>query len=316
MAASFHSFISPTKCSHRHSRSDVRSGERPLARITALADHHPSDLTLITLNSDSSPQRGPRLVRSRSLDMSPDVTQITREMEDTLEASWSNSLPFATTSRDYTSLSKPFASKSDDIFDANYSAYDFSSHDEDNMFNLPPLPMALGYNEFGVPYPQEENICILGGNVRRMPTIESMGSGEITSRSSATSHRHEAGAGHRLSSRPPTRTTHLTLSTGYDSAGSNPPSRPSSLSSRAERLLRMSPISPTSEHGELLGRINPRLSTLSSGEFTSRSLFSATDDTTTSSESRGSVTTYHTAAMGSYSPSSIYHDGVPVEQDI
>jgi hypothetical protein len=28
------------------------------------------------------------------------------------------------------------------------------------------------------------------------------------------------------------------------------------------------------------------------------------------------VTTYHTAAMGSYSPSSIYHDGVPVEQDI
>jgi hypothetical protein len=170
------------------------------------------------------------------------------------------------------------------------------------MFNLPPVPMALGYNEFGVPYPPDENIRVLGGFIRRMPTIESMGSDEMTNRSSVS---HRQDPGNRGSSR---RTTVLTITTtGHDIAGhgGDPPSRANSLSNRAERLLGMSPNSTTtttSEHGELLARTSERrLSTPSSGDYTFRSLSSGTTEDTMSSER-----TYHTAVM----------DDTPVERNI
>ena len=335
------SFFTPSKSSHRHSRwlpSDVGSNRASLARITSL-DHHPSDLTLdATLIGDSSPQSGlSRLALSRSFDTSSDfnpygrvppregeadheisgfvdrfrslISQITQEMEDTLEAARSDSPQFTETNGDYTSIPKPYHSEFNDIIDANDNGYAFSRNDKDNMFNLPPIPMALGYNEFGVPYPPEENIRVLGGFVRRMPTIESMGSDEITSRSSA-SHRHDPSAGNRAPNSR--RTTLLTISTvGHDSAVGDPPSRANSLSGRAERLLSISPNSAISEHGELLGRIDHRLSSPSSGDYTFRSLSSGTDDTMSSER------TYHTAVMGSsHSATSMYHDDTPVERNI
>lgn len=299
-----------------------------LARITSLTDHHPSDLTLdATVIGDSSPQSGQsRSALSRSFDASLDygriptlrdgeadpemsgfvdrfrtlITQITREMESSLEVAQSDRPPFPETNGDYTSIPKPYPPQF--IIDDNN--YAFSRNDKDNMFNLPPVPMALGYNEFGVPYPPEENVRVLGGFIRRMPTIESMGSDEMTSRSSV-SHRHDAG--NRASSR---RTTPLTINTtGHDH---DPPSRANSLSNRAERLLSMSPNSTTSEHGELLGRTERRLSTPSigpsSGDFTFRSLSSGTDDTMSSER------TYHTAVMGS--THSVSHDDTPVERNI
>jgi len=302
-----------------------------LARITSLTDHHPSDLTLdATVIGDSSPQSGQsRSALPRSFDTSLDygrmptlpdgeadpemsgfvdrfrslITQITREMENSLEVARSDGPPFPEPNEDYTSIPKPYSSQF--IIDSNDNNYAFSRNDKDNMFNLPPVPMALGYNEFGVPYPPEENIRVLGGFIRRMPTIESMGSDELASRSSV-SHRHDAG--NRASSR---RTTLLTITTtGHDHI--DPPSRANSLSNRAERLLGMSPISTTSEHGELLGRTEHRLSTPSSGpssgDFTFRSLSSGTDDTMSSER------TYHTAVMGS--SHSLYHDDTPVERNI
>src|SRR5260370_30096462 len=105
-------------------------------------------------------------------------------MESSLEVVGSDVPPFPET------IPKPYPSQF--IIDSNDHNYAFSRNDKDNMFNLPPVPMALGYNEFGVPYPPEENIRILGGFIRRMPTIESMGSDEMASRSSV-GHRHDAG---------------------------------------------------------------------------------------------------------------------------
>ena len=302
-------------------------------RTTPLVDHHPSDLTLVTLNSDSSPQRGPPRLSSRSFDKSSDssayakpasqesesdrdlsgfvdrfrslISQISREMEDGLEDVRSNSPPISESDREFlTPIPTIYTSDMNDFINAN----DDNSRYAYNMFNLPPLPMALGYNEFGVPYPPDQNIRVLGGFVRRMPTIESMSSGEVTSRHSAGSHRHEASGGRRTSSCPSTRNTHFTASSsGHgDIAGSNPPSRTNSIASRKDRW-RLSPMTLASEHGELLGRMDRRLSSPSSGDHTFRSLSSSTEDT---------MTTYHTAAMGSYSPASVYHDGVRVEQDI
>jgi hypothetical protein len=70
-----------------------------------------------------------------------------------------------------------------DDFDDGYDGH--SHNHEDNMFNLPPVFPALGYNEFGLPYPPDQNIRVLNAFIKRMPTIESMGSGEAGSSSRA-----------------------------------------------------------------------------------------------------------------------------------
>lgn len=272
----------------------------------SLTDHHPSDLTL---SGDSSAQSGlSRPKYSRSFDMSladnldDEIQTVTRDGESdgdmsrfvdrfrslisqiTLETETSPEvLDGSEIHKGYTSVLKTYPSGFADVIDTSDHTYDFRD-DQDNKLNIPPLPMALGYNEFGLPYPPEESIRVLGGFVRRMPTIESMGSAEMASRSSTASHR----AGNRAGSHPSTQTTLLTINTtGHNSAGSGPPSRTNSLSSRAERLLRLSPASIVSEYGELLGKVD-RLSNPSSG----KSLPSSIDDTM---ESRGTATTYHTA---------------------
>ena len=133
-----------------------------------------------------------------------------------------------------------------------------------NIFNLPPVFPALGYNEFGLPYPPDQNVRVLNGYIRRMPTIESMGSGEVGSSVGASSNR--AVESILNSSRPPTRNTLLSMhSTDLDSPNSEPPSRTNSLSARAELFVGLSSApNNVSEHGELLGRTSPvarRLST-------------------------------------------------------
>jgi hypothetical protein len=133
-----------------------------------------------------------------------------------------------------------------------------------NIFNLPPIFPALGYNEFGLPYPPDQNVRVLNGYIRRMPTIESMGSGEVGSSIGASSNR--ATESILNSSRPPTRSTLLSMhSTDHDLPNSEPPSRTNSLSARAELIVGLSSVhNNVSEHGELLGRTSPvarRLST-------------------------------------------------------
>ncbi|PPR05435.1 hypothetical protein CVT26_011312 [Gymnopilus dilepis] len=183
-------------------------------------------------------------------------------------------------------------------------SYDENAHDElrtsdDNIFNLPPIPPTLGYNEFGLPYPPEQDVRVLNGYIRRMPTIESMGSGEIASSIGASS--HHAGSMY-TSSRPPTRNTLLSFSTSDIDAGeSNPPSRANSLSARAEILAAMATRNVvTSEHGELLVRPETALGRRSTpSSFAESPVEGPIGDTHSSSGSRGTSTSYHTATIGS-----------------
>ncbi|KAF8636075.1 hypothetical protein AX17_003782 [Amanita inopinata Kibby_2008] len=120
-------------------------------------------------------------------------------------------------------------------------------------FNLPSIPPVIGYNEFGQPYPPEEPLPILNGFIRRMPTIESMGSREFGSvGSSMYTNKEPKIAGSARSTltfeRPPTRA----LSRTDNSSHSEPSSRPNSFGARAEL---MASLGGTSEVGELLDRI-------------------------------------------------------------
>jgi hypothetical protein len=146
---------------------------------------------------------------------------------------------------------------------------------------------------------------VLNGYIRRMPTIESMGSGEVGSSMSASSNRARESI--LTSSRPPTRNTLLSLnSTDHSSPDSEPPSRSNSLSARAELLVGLSNApNNISEHGELLGRASPvarRLSTpISYADYT---VVSDTTYSSTTSGSRG-ASSYHTATSESSLPSDL-----------
>ncbi|GLB44483.1 hypothetical protein LshimejAT787_1701100 [Lyophyllum shimeji] len=121
-------------------------------------------------------------------------------------------------------------------------------------YSLPRIPPTIGYDEFGRPYPPDERVSILNGYVRRMPTIESMGSREIGSMtaSSVYTDRDTMTTSIRSApvSRPPTRANTLTAS--EYSAGSRPGSRSNSITAGAEILL--GATARTSEVGELVER--------------------------------------------------------------
>ncbi|KAG6910365.1 hypothetical protein DXG01_011080 [Tephrocybe rancida] len=110
------------------------------------------------------------------------------------------------------------------------------------------IPPAVGYDEFGRPYPADEHVPILNGYVRRMPTIESMGSREMGSMaSSVMSHGDTVTTSIRSVpiSRPPTRAN--TLESNFGSRPSS--SRSNSIAAGAEILLG---TGRTSEVGELV----------------------------------------------------------------
>ncbi|KAG6833413.1 hypothetical protein H0H87_007398 [Tephrocybe sp. NHM501043] len=146
-------------------------------------------------------------------------------------------------------------------------------------FYLSRIPPTIGYDEFGRPYPADEHVPILNGYVRRMPTIESMGSRELGSMApSVLSHSDTAMTASIRSSlpisRPPTRAN--TLESHF---GSRPSSRTNSIAAGAELLLG---VGKTSEVGELLDR--------SAGTASSGSSYPSTYYTATSN---GSITSAH-----------------------
>ncbi|KAJ8519273.1 hypothetical protein ONZ45_g3770 [Pleurotus djamor] len=131
------------------------------------------------------------------------------------------------------------------------------------------------YDEYGRPRPPEGHVRMLGAYVKRMPTIESIGSreaGSFSERRGSLSPRNSL-------SRPPTRAnTFSTISV------SEPPSRSNSLSVAAERLASGSPASPAgsgsgvgvlagvSEVGEIVGPRVGSAGTFGSGADTQPSL--------------------------------------------
>lgn len=91
-----------------------------------------------------------------------------------------------------------------------------SSSRSESMASSYSYSAAIGYDEFGRPYPPDDHVRVLGGYVRRMPTIESIGSREMGTTSSLYTVERIASL-----SRPPTRNT-LPMS-------SEPPSRSNSV---------------------------------------------------------------------------------------
>ncbi|KAI0263181.1 hypothetical protein BC834DRAFT_971467 [Gloeopeniophorella convolvens] len=95
----------------------------------------------------------------------------------------------------------------------------------------------MSIDEFGREVPSEERIAVLGGVIKRMPTIESVGSRELTSLRSATLVSSGGIATSPAtpspgSSRPPTRATMISLSDAASASlasASQPPSRSNSL---------------------------------------------------------------------------------------
>jgi hypothetical protein len=240
-----------------------------------------SDSTLCgTSRSEPSPQNRIRLARSHSSNLSQDISPTEHALGRSFTSESENELlPSEFVDR---STASQIAQETHQALDLDHSIHSTSPettndiptgdlppsytedwdhfhdtrNDGDNIFNLPPVFPTLGYNEFGLPYPPDQNVRVLNGYIRRMPTIESMGS-EVGSSMGASSNRAVESIVN--SSRPPTRNTLLSRhSTDHDSHNSEPPSRTNSLSARAELFIGLSnvPIN-ISEHGELLGRTSP-----------------------------------------------------------
>lgn len=139
--------------------------------------------------------------------------------------------------------------------------------DEDDFYrggsNALSVPLSsLGYNEFGQPYPPDTDVPMMNGFIRRMPTIESMGSREMGSSIAGSSlmsgrgHAENRGSmqsqksGKRSSygSRPPTRTAMRTSWTGSEMLSVHPVHESdqehsrSSFGVQAERLSAMSAL--------------------------------------------------------------------------
>ncbi|KAG6877631.1 hypothetical protein C0993_005452 [Termitomyces sp. T159_Od127] len=63
----------------------------------------------------------------------------------------------------------------------SYADADADAASSNLDFHRPRIPPAVGYDEFGRPYRPDEHVPIMNSYVRRMPTIESMGSREVAS---------------------------------------------------------------------------------------------------------------------------------------
>jgi len=291
------------------------------------AQHQISDATLnATFQADglSRPPSRLRLARSRSSGLSADtftpgesfgrsalpdvdserdffghmdrfrslVTQITDEAEAALEFAQADRISSPENPRETHPAPPSGLPPAYTENEGDDEADDLAHGRPDNIFNLPPLPAALGYNEFGMPYPPDQDVHILNGYIRRMPTIESMGSGEI---GTISSHRHGSN-----SSRPPTRNTLLSFASNeFELTGSQPPSRANSLSARAELLAGMSNVTGTSEHGELQSRSDIAWRRVSSPTSFLESPLMGGQWDAHSTGSHSTTLSYHTATMGS-----------------
>ncbi|KAF7759710.1 hypothetical protein Agabi119p4_11405 [Agaricus bisporus var. burnettii] len=204
--------------------------------------------------------------------------------------------------------------RSDHSSDSSSSSH--PSNDQAYAFYPPPIPPSIGYNEFGQPYPPEEAIPILNGYIRRMPTIESMGSREIASTNRGSS----VNSGSILDRFASPSNSRSQTRISFYLSGSEPPSRPNSLSQRAIGNSNgvgsgTNGMEHSSEVGELIPVSNERRSSpsspLSQTVFDLSTSSSSTGGQGTNSQSsRGSSipTAYYTATIGSMSsdvPSSV-----------
>ncbi|KAF9048666.1 hypothetical protein BJ165DRAFT_1592738 [Panaeolus papilionaceus] len=166
------------------------------------------------------------------------ISQITRETEE--------GLAFARS--DGGSSGSPRSQELPEI-DVEYAHVEehHEYEEEDDFYSASPSHAPNG--DYHQAYPAEEHIRMMNGYIRRMPTIESVGSKELRNSIDASSfntHRERE----RPNSRPPTRNT-LASWNGSDFSGDHR-SPSNSLSAQAELLAGMFGKDNASEIGELM----------------------------------------------------------------
>ncbi|TFK29166.1 hypothetical protein FA15DRAFT_610898 [Coprinopsis marcescibilis] len=184
----------------------------------------------------------------------------------------------------------------------------------DGFYARPAIPPTLGYNEFGQPYPVDTELRMMNGYVRRMPTIESMGSREMGSSIAASSllaqnrHSYQTNMSYR-DSRPPTRNTLISMvaSDGMGNGSEPSHSRPHSLTVQAERLAALGLLTgqsgvsggqDVSEVGEIVDTVQS-VKIVPPPENPSHLNLPMLDHLNSTAGSRSTNFSYHTATMGS-----------------
>ncbi|PPR00895.1 hypothetical protein CVT24_000380 [Panaeolus cyanescens] len=210
------------------------------------------------------------------------ISQITRETEE--------GLAFARS--DGGSSASPRSQELPEI-DVEY-AHAEQHHDyeeEDDFYST----SQMHTGEHHQAYPAEEHIRMMNGYIRRMPTIESMGSKELQNSLDASSFNTNRDR-ERASSRPPTRNT-LTSWNGSEFSDHRSPSN--SFSAQAELLAGMFGKYSASEIGELMRKGDTIRMVDSSSVHTDNSEALGNPSNGYSSSTSGSRATglsYHTAA--------------------
>lgn len=214
--------------------------------------HHSSDSTLSShANSKhSSSQRSPRALRPHA-----SMSTLHSEQDTALEVEVHEHDAHLPEDQELNSFADRFRTLVSQITRETETGIqlarpDSVSDDKNSNFYMPPIPPALGYDEFGRPYPPEEQVSFLNGYIRRMPTIESMGSREAgsttTSKGMTTSRRSTGNF-----SQPPTRSNTRAMS--ECSTGSQVATGAASSSVHGEISTG---LGRTNEMGELVDRID------------------------------------------------------------
>ncbi|KAF9262016.1 hypothetical protein L218DRAFT_945559 [Marasmius fiardii PR-910] len=160
------------------------------------------------------------------------VSQITRETEDALDYARSDTFvrPVDEDESEEESDEESQTARYGLGFGYSPGAVYHAHHVGGGGFDYPPFPPpTIGYDEFGRPYPPEDHVRILNSYVRRMPTIESLGSREFigTPRSNSVYSGSFGAFGQSMQtlSRPPT----VAMNNSEFGGGSEPSSRRGSL---------------------------------------------------------------------------------------
>ncbi|KAF8968122.1 hypothetical protein BDZ97DRAFT_1916343 [Flammula alnicola] len=224
------------------------------------------------------------------------ISQITRETEEGLAFARSDGSSSHNTADSASRKESPEL----DVEDGHHQYNCANDNEEDDFYSASP-GRTLEANDYRQIYPTDEHVRMMNAYVRRMPTIESMGSREMRSSLGASSFNTNRDRERTGASRPPTRNTLLSWS-DTDFSGSEPRSRPNSLSAQAELLAGVFGRANATEVGELMrkGDTVRMVDNQSANDDNSEALGDVGDGyASTTSGSKDSALSYHTATTGS-----------------
>ena len=268
--------LRPTRS--RSSASSLEGGQAP-------SYNNPNFISMPYESRDSEREASTFTDRFRAL-----ISQLTRETEEALAFARSDGSSERT-------LDSPPLNYPHDAAEAMEDGRhrQFFDNDEDDFFTASPAHN-LSSADYYDTQPAEEHIRMLNGYVRRMPTIESMGSKEWRSSIGASSQNTNKDKERPSSSRQPTRRARLSWAdTELSVSSGDGHSRSNSLTAQAELLVGMFGRANASEVGELMRRgetirmVDGQSATSDHSEALGEGYASTTS---------GSKDSYHTASTG------------------